>query len=372
MALRKFIAEGALHLHSSNPLVFSPGELRHAIQSEGVRDHVRGCNLYLITSRTRIFVKDARLDIGGLRGDLVVWRDSNWASVPFEFPIEVGDRSNAEMEVWTAPHGTHVVLQPIGQPGGGIPIHAHTLVAHSKVALTDEECDLQLLYVGQGIGRKKTRTALERLRSHETLQAILADHHTFHPEREILILLYRFENHSNLISTGGDLSLEPQAAVAEERAHLGRICGASLSREERISLAEAALINHFKPYYNVTYKTTDFSKAKRVKTLRSVLREDLTGLIVEINTHSVRGRLGTEHRPHGDSSVIQFLRECLDARRDEGIEEEILSGMLGELSVMSHSHYAMFPLTEQEDRESFLHGVGWRDVDVPASPPHSQ
>lgn len=371
MALRKFIAEGALHLHSSDPLVFSPGELRHVIQRDDVRDLVRGCNLYLITSRPRIFVKDARLDLGVLRGDLVVWRDSNWTSVPFELPMEVGEGASTEMEVWTAPQGTHVVLQPIGRPGGRLLIHTHTLVARSKVALTDEECDLQLLYVGQGIGRKKARTALERLRSHETLQAILADHHTFHPEREILILLYRFEHHRNLISTGGDLSLEPQAAADEERGHLGRICGASLSREERISLAEAALINHFKPYYNVTYKATEFSKAKRVKTLRAVLREDLTGLIVEINTSCVRGRLGTEHRPHGESSVIQFLRECVDARREEGVEEELLSGMLGELSVMSHAHFAMFPFTEQEERESFLHGIGWRDVDVPANPSHS-
>lgn len=366
MAIRKFVAEGALHLFSSDPIALTPGDLRYAHQRPEVRDLVKGCNLYLITSRPRVWVEGAYLEQGTLKGDFAVMRDPGWVSVPFEcvLPAQVAATASG-LDVLTAASGTHVLLKCRNGDGENFLFPVHSLIAWSSAALLDDERDLHLLYVGQGLGRKKARTALDRLRRHETLQTILADHHTFHPEREILLLLYRFEHHRNLISTGGDLTLEPLASVDEERSHLGQMSQATLSRKERIALAEAALINHFKPIYNSTFKGTDFSRAEKIKTLRTVLREDLTGLIVEINTFSVKGRLGTEHRPHSDDPTIKYLSENVDARRKEGVDEVLYRDMCREVALMRHAHYAKFALTCAQEREMFLHGIGWRDSDEP-------
>ncbi|WP_421568079.1 hypothetical protein [Stenotrophomonas sp. PD6] len=360
MANRLYVTEGALHLHSSDPIVLTPGDLRHADQRPEVRDLLQGCNLYLIASRARIYVDHAHLDNGTLYGTFNLAQHEERFAAPFACPLPRDITvPPSELIAGTSLSGTHVVLKQDQPDGGSFIFPVNALIARSTSPLPIEACDMEVLYVGQGMGRTRARTAVDRLRRHETFQTILAEHHTFHPEREILLLLYRFEHQRNFLSTGGDFSLQPQASQDQERQHLQKIATAVLSRKERIALAEAALINHFKPHYNAIFKGTDFTRASKLKTLRAVLRQDLTGLMVEINTSSVKGRLGSAHRPHGDNPTLDMLNENIEARRAEGIDPELYAEMLAELSLIRHAHFANFALTSPHERETFLHDLNF-------------
>ncbi|WP_267114671.1 hypothetical protein [Xanthomonas sacchari] len=305
-----------------------------------------------------------RFQEGMLYGRLLVLRGNGWVRVPFEIalPDDV-DAMIEDVEVYTAASGTHIMLETKDEKKRRYLMPVHRIVAEVKAGLRDEERDLNVLYIGQAIGSKKPRSAIDRLRRHETFQAILADYHTYHPGREILLLLYRFENWRVLISTGGDLRLSPVANEAQERAHLRRMSEASLNRKECVSLAEAALINHFKPLYNKVFKKTDFSLIRRIKTLKSALREDLTGLVVEICSMNVGGRLRTEGCAPGHNDILDSMEAGIRDRVEEGVDAELYQEMCSDVSRMKHTHFARFALTTIQERETFLHGIVWLDSD---------
>ena len=159
------------------------------------------------------------------------------------------------------------------------------------------------------------------------------------------------------------MSLKVGRTMDEESKHFDRMAGALLTRTERIALAEAALINHFKPYYNTVFKETDFSQGKKFKTLRSALREDLTGLIVEFNTWNLKARLGSEHRAHRDYPVLDFLQDGVNRILNEGKDAVPHQPMRDYLDEMRHAIYVTAPLTNSRERESFLHGQRWLGED---------
>ncbi|ELQ09556.1 hypothetical protein A986_23240, partial [Pseudomonas fluorescens BRIP34879] len=68
-----------------------------------------------------------------------------------------------------------------------------------------------------------------------------------------------------------------------------------LNRDEVVTLAEAALINHFKPQYNTLLKSTNFAAQthKKIKPLKKLLAKGITGLTVEICSANINARLFT-------------------------------------------------------------------------------
>jgi len=363
--VRMFLAEGAVHLYSSDPIILTTADLRYASVRPELRDLVSGCNIYLIACRPRLLIEQGTcFREGMLCGRFLVLRKNGWARVPFEMalPNDV-DALIENIEVYTAASGTHVMLETRDEAKRRYLMPVHRIIASANADLADEERDLNVLYIGQAIGHKKSRSAVDRLRRHETLQAILADYHTYHPEREILLLLYRFENQRVLISTGGDLRLKPVASEAQERMHLRKMSGAYLNRKECISLAEAALINYFKPVYNKIFKKTNFSRASRIKTLRSALREELVGVIVEICTVNAGARLISEDCAPGHNDILDSMEVGMRERLEEGIDAQLYQDVCSEVRRMKHTHYARFALTTIQERETFLHGTVWLDSD---------
>ncbi|MDM5181676.1 hypothetical protein PO883_31345 [Massilia sp. DJPM01] len=291
-------------------------------------------------------------------GDFIVRRSSGIVNVPFEMAILPEWGALAADSVELAPHGTHIDLV-LGQMQ--LQMLVHFIVANARSALNHVDTDLEVLYVGQGIGRFHKRSALDRLLlGHTTLQRILAEMSTFHPHSEILLLLYRFEHRKTLISTGGDLTADPLATEKEERAHLNRMRTVSLTRHEEVALAEAALIRHFQPFFNMQIKQNDFSGRRKLQILDRLLKKDMTGLIVEICSAKHKSRLRT-----ADCCPIElrdlFAPEVLNGSNIES--DEIKLAWQRELHMIAHTHYATFPLTTPEERDTFMHGVRWHGAD---------
>lgn len=187
------------------------------------------------------------------------------------------------------------------------------------------------------------------------VRRILADMHTYHPDTEVLLLLYRFDQPRTIVSTGGDMNLEVAAGIKEDGLHLKQLCEARIGRHARSSLAEAALINYFQPLYNMTFRKTNFATQRKLGLLREGLSHDLTGLIVEICSHNLRARLRSEMRApvELDAAVVEGYRRLA---KESG---ELAERACQELEQMRHTHDISFPLTRPDERDTFLHGTHW-------------
>lgn len=364
MAIRQFDIEGGLHLYSSLPTAICPANLYDIELDPELQAAVADCNIYLIVCRRRIAI-DPRLEIeaGHLVGQFLTQAERGWAPVPFRYPLLPVHHAGApdQLQLATTVSGSHIrITNVLGQQHF---IASHVLVASAESGLGEAHRDLDVMYVGQGFGRIRPRTSVDRLLRHDKLPRILARMHTYQPEIEVLLLLYRFEHKRVLASNAGDLTLEPEATEEEEKRHLSQITSAKIDRKGSVDLAEAALINFFQPPYNVLLRDTDFAAKKKIKALEKVLAHDLTGLMVEICTSNLHSRLSSEAcRPVTIEArfpeLFEGYRRLIEAGGELGQRAK------EELTAMEHTHIAPFPLTNVDERETFLHGIRWKGQDV--------
>lgn len=351
---RQFSMEGATHLYSSLPTMLTPADLYSIQDHPAHKIALSGCNIYLIVRRHRIYLnpQGVRREGRHVRGDFLVMREEGRVLVPFVYDINQSSvpPETQILDVAVADNGTGLMVVT---PQRKHVIAASVLVACAQSELVANDTDLDVLYVGQGIGRKNSRNAHDRLLSHTKLQQILAETITHAPECEVLLLLYRFEHGQTLISNGGDFNLQAQASAQQDKTHFNRLTSVKLERKEAVALAEAGLISYFKPYYNTLLKTTNFAAKDKLKVLKLLMKKGITGLIVELCTANLRSRIGTKHAVPKELTDI-FPLEALDGRyiADQATQEQWQE----ELKQVAHSHHAEFPLTTPEERNTFLHG----------------
>lgn len=116
----------------------------------------------------------------------------------------------------------------------------------------------RLLYIGKAIGGENCRSSIERLKSHETLQRILAESPNNRPNSDILLLTFGVDETKYLdtfvpIDEAGN-SIEDHSDFVAEK--------------QLISMVEAKLINYFKPEYNI-----EFSKGEVPRSSHSSYNE---------------------------------------------------------------------------------------------------
>lgn len=356
-ARRLYVTEGSVHLYSSQPFALSPADLYDARTDAQFRQIIADCNIYVVGSRERILIQPERFTFTDniLHGLFAVRRASGLVHVPFRWNLAATWQcsGDAVKGIGVLPSGTHLIVDTLR---GLMPVPAHFVVANAESDLSYEDCDLEVIYVGQGIGRSQRRTALDRLLKHSTLQRILADVTTYRPGSEVLLLLYRFEHRRVFMSTGGDLQAAPLSTEEEERAHLERMRALTLSRHAQVALAEAALIRHFQPYYNELLKDTNFAARKRIKVLEQLLQKDISGLMVEIASANIRSRMRSASAPPHDLTEL-FDPKTLSGERLES--DNMRQQWADEVKLMAYTQHANFPLTTPEERDTFLHGVIW-------------
>jgi hypothetical protein len=347
---RKYLAEGGLNLYSSGANVLRPSDLYTHGQDALVKAALEGCNIYLVVKRKKISICPHSLKTrdGRLFGDFLVHDNFEFE----RFPFHQADHSYGALDVKTENQYGHNILVRVDEQNT-VKVPSYQLT-RSTVHSLKNKTDLEVLYIGQGIGRKNTRLAVDRLVSHSTLQRILADTQDTEPDSEILLLMYRYEHHRNIISTAGDFSITPQATDEEESKHFDAIQDARLDRFSRVSLAEAALINYFKPHYNVHYK--EKFRTGKLKVLNGILKLDLSALVVEINTANIGCRLYTKTQSPPSLSKL-FDAEQLERLRQMSELEDEAAEYLADLR---HTHIAEIPLYTADQRETFIHAMPWQ------------
>lgn len=358
---RKYLLEGALHQYSSGASLLRPCDLYDFESNQEIRDALEGCNIYLIARRKKISIcpTTLKIDTDTVKGEFRVHDVFDFERYRFSLPRVMHTPTGAFVANHVSARdsfGHEIVLS--NGTGSNVVMPSHALVAQATHGLK-QHTDLEVLYIGQGIGRKSDRLAIDRLSAHKTFQKILCDNLHDAPDSEILLLLFRYEHIRIMASTAGDFSVEPSASQADELSHMKMLGDSKVSRRNRISLAEAALIFHFKPKYNFALK--DRFPGTKAKLLRELCSHDLSGLVVEISTLNIQSRLKTSHRPPNSLENL-FSKEQLD-RVEEARALRVTTREAEQfLRELTHVHIAKIPLFSHSDRESFLHALPWQSA----------
>lgn len=141
------------------------------------------------------------------------------------------------------------------------------------------EWEFELLYVGQAYGENGERIATDRLKSHEKLQRILTDCHHKYLDKKLYILLLEFTPQMQISMDG--LSKAYSASKKEEDEHFNNVWNNPLEQKQIINITEAALINFFKPQYNVNF-VENFPDEKH-KGYKQYYDLDYNNVIVELD-----------------------------------------------------------------------------------------
>jgi hypothetical protein len=159
----------------------------------------------------------------------------------------------------------------------------------------------EVLYIGQAYADGK-RSAFDRLKSHSTLQKILADVAYNSPDDEVFILTFEYDGYNVFTTMDG----KAKGTINDHRDgdRFFSILKNHLTKHQQVCLTEAGLIRYFSPKYNEIYKT-NFPSEKH-KILSECYQLDFSGLIVEINTDELLFQLFSETVPPKYHHLSQF------------------------------------------------------------------
>lgn len=158
-----------------------------------------------------------------------------------------------------------------------------------------------MLYVGQAYADGK-RSAIDRLKSHSTLQKILAETQHASPDDEILLLAFEYSPYQVIAS----MNAADKNSISDEtdtQRHIS-ILDNPLTEHQQICLAEAGLIRYFQPKYNEIYK--DSFPASDQKILNHCYDLDFSALVVEIDTDELGLMLHSPTVPESGHHIGKF------------------------------------------------------------------
>ena len=281
---RKYITELALNLHTSTVIMIPPDQLhRKADGPPGFAEAASECHIYLICRRPRLSFDPHTFRPGTKisEGHFVRRVDGNEQRIAFR--MKTGAPDGGRVEVGPYPHRELIGFNAQGEPERSFP--ATILVQWTSVS-DDTVRDFEVVYVGQDFG-DGTRSALDRLRSHSTLQQILAELSASKPDDEVMLFLFKYQPAQFLASIDGITKSGISGEADTE--HFLNVMDNSLSEKQEIAIAEAGLIRYFAPEYNEKYKSSFPDEQHKI--LEDCYKLDFSGLVVEINTEDIRAPL---------------------------------------------------------------------------------
>ncbi len=294
---RKFLSEHAVNLYTARWI----GIAAHQLNSDGEMDAEsadvsKQCHIYLICRKPASSVDPASFSYrdGVLRGNLIYRLNGFQKVLPFESPFNLSDRA-VRVAVSPYPHREIHSLNTAGEMVRYVPANILAMAASPVFR------DLEVLYVGQAFAEGR-RTAVDRLKSHSTLQKILADMQYNRPDDEVIILAFEYLPYRIITSMDG--TAKKAIAGEQDSMRFSSILDNPLTEHQQICLAEAALIRYFRPRFNEIYRDS-FPSADQ-KILNECFQLDFSALIVEINTEELRCRLYSDDATINHHHIAKF------------------------------------------------------------------
>lgn len=238
--MRKFFTEFGLNVSTSYKTII-PVEYLQEVKDE--HDY----HIYFILSCAKIFIVPDSITTDEKSISLQLYKldDGKINSIQdVKFSLS-SDIDHRELKIKCSyPHTNLSIMLANGQE---VCVDAQAALNYGKIG---NEWILDVLYIGQSYGRQGNRIAQDRLKAHSTLQKILTDYNVKHPDKRIYIFLLEICPILNTVMDGihkGSVSDE------DEDAHFFNVFANPLKMEQIINVTEAALINYFKPEYNVNF-----------------------------------------------------------------------------------------------------------------------
>ena len=290
---RKFLSEFSVSLFTSQWLAVTADQLAtEGVMPETEKTIAERCHIYLICRRPS-FCFDPntfKFDKGHVTGHLTYKISGRERRLPFrlEFPLLDGGK---DIRLTPYPHREFQTIDDKGDVVRYVPAYMvfGALEAKGEFQVSKKLKGLEVIYVGQAYADGK-RNAFDRLKSHSTMQKILATAHYNAPDDQIWVLTFVYEPHRILLLFDG--RSETAIRGAEDEARFVSIKENPLSQHEEICLAEAGLIRYFQPKYNKIYKES--FPCSDLEILKACYDRDFSGLSVEIDTEEIGWPLYSE------------------------------------------------------------------------------
>ena len=280
---RKYLSEFAVNLCSARWLMTPASQLMsYRFIDKEQQDVVNNSHIYVICHRPMIsFSRDSfKYENGKIVGYVNYKINGELREIPFsqKFPLVDGA---IEVKLSDYPHRELSIYDSEGKELRYLPATALSFGLGMHIS-NPELRNLEILYIGQAFG-DSFRNVFDRLKSHSTLQKILAHTQYNLPDSEVFILAFEYVPYRVLSQFDGRAK-----NVINDYRDLERfrsIIDNPLTEHQQICLIEAGLIRHFQPNYNEIYKE-NFPQ-QNYKILKSCYDLDFSGLIVEINTEEL-------------------------------------------------------------------------------------
>jgi hypothetical protein len=146
----------------------------------------------------------------------------------------------------------------------------------SRLSSEAKSSNFEVKYIGQAYGKGGSRSAMDRLLKHETLQKIALKGA---PDGyRITLLLLSVQPNNQLITVMNPFAKDTGHGTERIKQGLNKLF--NTTEAERISLYEAALIRYFYPDFNKEFK--DSFPSTNLKILRDCYDKDFSAVIAEI------------------------------------------------------------------------------------------
>lgn len=290
---RKYLSEFAVNLFSARWLMIPSNQVASGGTMGPVEREISdNCHIYLIAQHPAAsFDKDSFAYRNGcIEGNINYRVEGALKKIGFqtEFPLLDGA---VEVRLSPYPHREVQTLNANGEIVRFLPASALCLGTSADRA-NSEIRRFEVLYVGQAYAEGR-RSAFERLKSHSTLQKILAEAQYNAPDNEIFLFMFEYVPYRIISQMDGRAC----GVIKDERDsnRFYSILENPLSEVQQVCLIEAALIRYFSPKYNEIYKESFPSPSHKI--LQQCYELDFSGLIVEINTDELDFSLYSEGVP---------------------------------------------------------------------------
>ncbi|HEU4322170.1 MAG TPA: hypothetical protein VFS21_03390 [Roseiflexaceae bacterium] len=279
MRKQKYPFEVAMVLSSNGLIMLRPTEIEEGLTSPVAPDFIRDCHIYMITKRCRVSLNPDFIyhDDEYICGELLFHKIQEKIKKVFRISKRNFSADSHSFHVSEYPHANLVIRDRTGVIRYNIPASTFIRIFEGDF---DNLLDVEVLYIGQGYGKKGARSALERLKNHSTLQKIQADVISHDPDSEILLILIQYDEPSLFMITSG--KDEPTISGDQGYINLIRAINEKIDDGDMITIAEAGLIRYFQPKYNQVYK--DSFPSTNNKSLQKCQDLDFIALFVELKT----------------------------------------------------------------------------------------
>lgn len=290
---RKFLSEHAVNIYSAGWLALPANQLAADATMEPEQQAVSDrSHIYLICQHPAFAFDSEAFSFADshIKGAITFRIHGQQKRISFDQEFRLLDGAT-ELRLTPYPHREIHTFDERGEgvrrfPAGLIGLAPAARLQHQDLA------QFEVLYVGQAFG-DGSRTSFDRLKSHSTLQEILADAQYHSPDMEVFLFLFEYKPYRIITQMDG----RAKEAIHDDRdsKRFFSIIENPLSEHQQVSLVEAALIRYFSPKYNSIYKETFPSQDHKV--LEQCYELDFSALIVEINTDELAFQLFSQKVP---------------------------------------------------------------------------